>query len=149
MPLLYPFDARSVHMAVLDVVLEDVAPAPRDPAGLPDAPICLLFARRVEEHGDGDEAVVRARRADQLSIFASHLGRVAAQSRRAAVEGLDERHVQLLLVPAGIADDGEAVRLRAVGRIDCERVDLDEVPRVADARPAAIVHEPYLVDAVD
>merc|ERR1719152_25641 len=117
------------HVAVLDVVLEDVAPAPRDATRLPDASIFLLFARRVEEHRYGDEAVVRACRADQAAIFTTYLGRVASERRRATVEGLDERHVQLIFVPAGVADDREAVDLRAVGRINCECVDLDEVPR--------------------
>merc|ERR1719502_2538279 len=102
-----------------------------------------LELRGPEEHADDRIAVVAERCALQHAIRAAHLWRLALQRRRPAVKGLDEGHLEGARVVAGVADDREVVATRlATGERHVLRVDPDEVLRVADAGPAAVVEVP-------
>lgn len=99
---------------------------------------------RVEEHTDDDEAVIRQCSTLQRSVVeAPYLPRRIGNARRSPVERLHERDVQLAGVVARIADHGELKpSFHPLRQSYGLRIHPYVVLRVADARPAAIVHVP-------
>ena len=131
------------HVAVLDVVLEDVAPAPRDPAGLPDAPIFLLIssARRRTWRWRRSRGPCASRRSGDHFHNAPRARRARASSCDRRRAGWTNGTSNCSSFTQRVADDREAVHLRAVGRLTVSVSTLMKSHVViADARPATIVH---------
>mmetsp|Transcript_26729 Transcript_26729/g.83315 ORF Transcript_26729/g.83315 Transcript_26729/m.83315 type:complete len:264 (-) Transcript_26729:266-1057(-) len=131
------------HLHVLHLVLEahaaDLGDAPRLRRPGDGHRTRLLW--RIEEHVDDDIAVIAKRCVLEHAVLAANLRRIPRQGAASAPKCIIVGLRQDLGVVAWVPDHREVVRALAVSGRDIAGVHADEVLRVANAWPTAVVQE--------